>query len=571
MHAAVRPGGLCSPSLHDRKDATDESTTTETTASSHRRRTDTNRFPLSVSTIAAGLALVDRNEFAKRFDMGVPLDASLPHNDKVLLIYQRPYSLPKNKLAAEQATASGNVPLLSVNDATENCDFLNIVLSEAKTNRAQCLAVMGQYESFHIQKFMRLDDIKSPINRKLPLRMVNRGSQANGRKSTVPPDKEVTLKYWDILSLYLSRLPSKLDLLRPIAQQVAKENTVIVLVCNHGQSELLMNFICAARARGFDLSAVLLFATDEETQELGNSLGITTWYDADVSNSDCVCMPLSIVVCGGYHLSVSHTTLYITPHYTPQHTPFQTFGAMPKNAARRYADVSFTAMMMAKVWCVQMIMMLGYDVLFQDVDVVWYRDPLEFFHNSTQAWYDFDIYFQDDGNHALYYAPYSANTGFYYVRNNDRTQYFFNSFLLAGDLVLSTHSHQVALIAVLNEHASMYGLKVKVLPRDGDDFPGGYHFHNRKPYMHDFFKGVVKPYIFHMSWTLSKANKLKYFQQMGEWFLDDRCAGKTKNQIGHVPDCCLAEPAITCHYRDKPSKIPCPGKPVIDKGRASFW
>ena len=103
MHAAVRPGGLCSPSLHDRKDATDESTTTETTASSHRRRTDTNRFPLSVSTIAAGLALVDRNEFAKRFDMGVPLDASLPHNDKVLLIYQRPYSLPENKLAAEQA------------------------------------------------------------------------------------------------------------------------------------------------------------------------------------------------------------------------------------------------------------------------------------------------------------------------------------------------------------------------------------------------------------------------------------------------------------------------------------
>ena len=309
MHAAIRPDGVYSSPFYDRKDATDETTTTTTAqatsgrTTSHRRRTDTNRFPLSVSTIAAGLALVDRNEFAKRFDMGVPLDASHPHNDQVLLIYQRPYSLPQNILAAGQATASGNIPLLSVNDATENCDFLNIVLSEAKSNRAQCLAVMGQYESFHVQKFMRLDEIKSPINRNIPLRMVNRGSQANGRKSTVPPDKEVTLKYWDILSLYLSRLPSKLDLLRPIAQQVAKDNTVIVLVCNHGQSELLMNFICAAQVRNFDLSAVLLFATDVETQELGNSLGITTWYDADVSNyyglyaSVCVYLYSFVCVC----------------------------------------------------------------------------------------------------------------------------------------------------------------------------------------------------------------------------------------------------------------------------------
>jgi len=244
---------------------------------------------------------------------------------------------------------------------------------------------------------------------------------------------------------------------------------------------------------------------------------------------------------------------------------------MPKKAASHYADAAFTTMMMAKVWCVQMIMMLGFDVLFQDVDVVWYRDPLEFFHNSSHNWHDFDIYFQDDGNHALYYAPYSANTGFYYVRHNERTEYFFNAFLLAGDLVLSTHSHQVALITLLNEHSSMYGLKVKILPRDGDEFPGGYHFHNRKEYMHDFFAGKVEPYIFHMSWTISKGNKLKYFQQMGEWFLDDKCAGKRKAEIGNVPSCCLKEPAVTCHFRDKPSKIPCKDMPNIDKGKSSFW
>jgi len=79
-------------------------------------------------------------------------------------------------------------------------------------------------------------------------------------------------------------------------------------------------------------------------------------------------------------------------------------------------------MMFAKVVCVQLITLLGYDLLFQDVDVVWYKDPLPFFHNNTSPISHFDIYFQDDGAHSLRYAPFSANSGFYYVRNNDRTR-----------------------------------------------------------------------------------------------------------------------------------------------------
>ena len=226
---------------------------------------------------------MDRDAFAEAFDTGVPMDASTPNNQHVLLIYSRSISLPTDATLAEQVSTPGDVPTLSVKDATENCDFLNIILTEPKSNRAQCIAVMGQYESFHIQKFMRLDDKKkAPVNRELPLRIVNRGSQANGRLSTPPPPKDISMKYWDILQKYLLRFPSKLELLRPVAHKVAKNNAVVVLVCNHGQSELLLNFVCAAKARGFDLSVVLLFATDVETKELAESLGITVFYDFDV-------------------------------------------------------------------------------------------------------------------------------------------------------------------------------------------------------------------------------------------------------------------------------------------------
>jgi hypothetical protein len=54
---------------------------------------------------------------------------------------------------------------------------------------------------------------------------------------------------------------------------------------------------------------------------------------------------------------------------------------------------------------------------------------------------------------------------------------------------------------------TLYGLKVKVLSRDMDEFPGGYHFHQRsKEFMKDLFAGNVKPFIFHMSWTSNKVN-----------------------------------------------------------------
>ena len=248
---------------------------------------------------------------------------------------------------------------------------------------------------------------------------------------------------------------------------------------------------------------------------------------------------------------------------------------MPEKAARAYADKTFGEMMKAKVYCIQMVSMLGYDILFQDVDVIWYQNPLTWFHDDTNPHYNFDMYFQDDGNHALFYAPYSANTGFYYVRNNQKTQYFFNSFLMNGDQILSSKSHQIPLVAHLAEQASVNGLRVKIWERKQKEFPGGFTYHNKglKPFMKELMsdtKGSAKDtYIFHMSWTKNKVAKIRYFQQMGEWYLEEACAEKKPSEI--PKDCCSASPILTCHYRDKPSKIPCKDSDPIDKGARSWW
>ena len=141
-------------------------------------------------------------------------------------------------------------------------------------------------------------------------------------------------------------------------------------------------------------------------------------------------------------------------------------------------------------------------------------------------------------------------------------------------------SHQQALAALLDEHSSLTGLRVKTLA--GLNFPGGYHFHRKKEigFMKDIVTGKHVPYLMHMSWTTNKDNKLLFLKQMGLWYAHPVCeSGGGVNEAKKLKDgerldsaCCSAKPLISCHYRDKPSIIPCNDSPMVDKGKTKpFW
>jgi hypothetical protein len=222
--------------------------------------------------------------------------------------------------------------------------------------------------------------------------------------------------------------------------------------------------------------------------------------------------------------------------------------------------------------------MLGYNILFQDVDMIWYQHPLDYFYpylDDSTTTHAYDIIFQDDGGRSVRYAPYSANSGFYFIRHSARTRHLLTSVLMAGDRIMSSHSHQQVLIALLNEHVSLFGLKVKVLSRAMEEFPGGYHYHQRtKVYMKDLFAGKVKPFIFHMSWTLNKVNKIFFLRQMGEWYVPEQCIQRKVEDMkmdSLSTSCCTQEPIFSCHYRDKPSIKPCYRSPPLDNDQPSWW
>lgn len=510
----------------------------EATHTSGRNAKMRRRFPMDMRTLVQGEALVDRDDFIKHFDLGFPLDRTDSRNTKVLIQYNSDYAIPQS--FRHEAMSQTELPVVSANNATSECDYLHIILQDHSGSRRQCTATFGQYESFHIHKMMRVPKEKGPINRNWPLRLVERGFQATGSVAMHAPNvTTTTLLFWKTLQKYLASLDDTLEKLKPVVEKIAFQNSVVVLVCNLGQSALLLNFLCSAQRRGFDTSAILVFATDQETYDLVTAMGgVVVFHDESI------------------------------------------FGEMPKKAAGKYGDKTFRNMMLAKVYCVHLVALLGYDVLFQDVDVIWYKNPLEYFHSPNAIDAQYDVYFQDDGNHGLFYAPYSANTGFYFVRNNDRTKHFFNSLLLAGDMVWQTRSHQIPLVALLQEHASAYALKIKIFSREENDFPGGYTYHRRYDQMKDIIKGKVNPQIFHMSWTSNSTIKVKFYQQMGEWYLEDRCFVKKPEVVLRETNasgetmasrCCATVPNIVCHFRDKPSKHSCSDSPPIDAGARSFW
>ena len=238
------------------------------------------RFPNTVQKFATGMSRIRKEEFANRFDMGVPLDQPKFGEEDVLLLYSSERAHPDKHTS--EVSSLVPIPQLSVADATAHCEELHIVLTD-QTWRKQCVALVPQYESFHIQKWMRVDGRGGKLDAAEPLRYVSRGYQANGREKFRPPEPKHTKRFWDMLAPYIESIEKVLERLKPLLENVAKNNTVIIMVCNNGQSELLMNFVCSVRARGLDFSQVLVFATDEETKALAEGMGLTAFFDEIVS------------------------------------------------------------------------------------------------------------------------------------------------------------------------------------------------------------------------------------------------------------------------------------------------
>lgn len=105
------------------------------------------------------------------------------------------------------------------------------------------------------------------------------------------PKEHHLVKHRDTLLKYLTSYDTIKNELGDILRKIAKHNTVVVTTVNTGQVELLMNFICASRSKGFDLSNLIVFPTDEYSRDIAVGMGVATYYAEKVCLL-CVCLLL---------------------------------------------------------------------------------------------------------------------------------------------------------------------------------------------------------------------------------------------------------------------------------------
>jgi hypothetical protein len=165
--------------------------------------------------------------------------------------------------------------------------------------------------------------------------------------------------------------------------------------------------------------------------------------------------------------------------------------------------------MFQKTAIVKDVLDLGYRLLFQDVDVVWMKDPLPYFLHPSRQHYD--CQFMYDGPNKVH-APLHVNTGFFWLNPTPKSIRFWSAVLDHYDLIFRLGSQQILVNKIIVRHL-LKGLKLDVLLER--DFANGHLFK-----INTIEKLPKDPYVIHCSWTSNIEHKIKKFKFAGMWYLD---------------------------------------------------
>lgn len=246
-----------------------------------------------------------------------------------------------------------------------------------------------------------------------------------------------------------------------------KNNLVLIMTLNRGHSDLLLNWIRSCDRNGIEVRPwTVVFALDSDTEKLVKEHGFAVYTDAD------------------------------------------SYGDPPQEAARRFGDRTFLGLMFPKTAIVQDALELGYDVLFQDVDLVWKKDPLPYL--LQQSLRVLDAQFMYDGPNRNH-GPLHANSGFFLLRNTPPSRKLWELVFDHFDKVLHYHSQQRVVNCVLLNRF-FKDLKLGILPEH--DFANGHLFSPT-----DASRLPEDPYVVHCSWTSNIQQKVEKLKRAGLWYL----------------------------------------------------
>jgi len=237
----------------------------------------------------------------------------------------------------------------------------------------------------------------------------------------------------------------------PPVDSQGNTRTALLMVANEGVLDLVLNFMCSTSAAGIDMSSFVVFLGQEEYKDV-------------------------VVAMGGK--AMYHKAL----------------GEMPAQSAESYADRTFSRVMWLKVTSVYIALSAGFNVIFQDADLVWMADPVPFLMSGERLKYD--SIFMDDGARTPRFSPFFTNTGFYFLRRSERVMLMQERMIRSVGEISYTASHQATFIRHLTESHYAFGLQILIL--DDNLFPSGQMYHHQPAFVGLVKNYEKKPYVWHM-------------------------------------------------------------------------
>ena len=243
-----------------------------------------------------------------------------------------------------------------------------------------------------------------------------------------------------LLPPLLKELPSiQAEFKRKMGNPLAPDGTrraVVVMVANEGVMDLVLNYICSAEDSGIDLKSIMVFVGSERDVKLIENMGAQALYNTALGSMPAKAAVAYLDKTFSRMMWFKVTSIFLGKHRYHNTKQNETKLIPCNNLTLPFSPTSrFLA-----TSC-------GFDALFQDVDLVWTQNPIPYLRSL-----DADISFMDDGARTPRYTPFFVNSGFYFVKYNERTLYFQEKMMKTSACEIGrTHSHQSVLIRHISE------------------------------------------------------------------------------------------------------------------------
>lgn len=249
-----------------------------------------------------------------------------------------------------------------------------------------------------------------------------------------------------------------------------EDGPVVISTFNWAYRAMVANWVASCDKNNIDCrSFTLLFPTDERADAFAKDLGLRTYFDGE------------------------------------------SYGEQPMEGSKAFGDRRFARIMFAKIAMTLDMLDVGGEIIRQDVDIVWHRDPRsDLVRHAEQN--GLDMLFMYDGPNRLH-QPLHYNSGFVFIRDNPFSHHTWKTVFQNYGWVLAEGGEQRLINRVVNL-LQPRGLRTARLPEE--IYVNGHVISRAMKGGENMPQGSA---VVHASWTLNIDAKIEHMKQLGLWYL----------------------------------------------------